>query len=107
MSARYWRIMGVCALSSAALGAVLAVVAARATAALAAPGLAEASAALVAKGWGVLMGADFACALQPMAPKSGVCARAGALGASQPLRPLVLALRLARLSQSGYSRAAG
>ena len=46
--------MGVCALSSAAVAAVLAD-------ALDAPGLVEASAALAAKGWGVLMGADFAC----------------------------------------------
>jgi len=49
--------MGVCALSSAALAAVAAVLAD----ALDAPGLVEASAALAAKGWGVLMGADFAC----------------------------------------------
>ncbi len=49
--------MGVCVLSSAALGAVAAVLAD----ALDAPGLVEASAALAAKGWGVLMGADFAC----------------------------------------------
>jgi len=51
--------MGVCALSSAALAAVA--LAALAEALALAPGLVEASVALLTKGWGVLMEADFAC----------------------------------------------